>query len=280
MADVDPVRRKQMTVSPTVLIRGAGEMASAVAWRLYMSNVRRIVMTDLDQPLCVRRTVSFCAAIQEGEAVVEGVRARSAQTQVGLERTWEGGLIAVVAQRHWRALAAIKPDVVIDAILAKRNVATRIDDAPLVIALGPGFAAQRDCHFVIETNRGHDLGRIIDRGAGEPNTGIPGDTAGHTHARLFRAPADGIFETERKIGERVGEGECIGRVADSPVVAALGGIVRGLIASGVAVTVGLKLGDIDPRAKPEYCDTISDKARAIAGSVLECLMRRYNCSIE
>jgi xanthine dehydrogenase accessory factor len=280
MADADAARRKQTTVSPIVLIRGAGEMASAIAWRLHMSNIRRVVMTDLDQPLCVRRTVSFCTAIPEGEAVVEGVRARSVQRQAGLERAWEEGLIAVAAQGRWRDLAAVRPDVVIDAILAKRNIATRIDDAPLVIALGPGFTAQRDCHFVIETNRGHNLGRIIDRGCGEPNTGAPGDIAGHTHARVFRAPADGIFVSERKIGERVAEGECIGRVADRPVVAALGGIIRGLIASGVAVTAGLKLGDIDPRAKPDYCDTISDKARAIAGSALECVMRRYNRSTE
>lgn len=265
-----------MTVSLMVLIRGAGEMASAVAWRLYMSNVRRIIMTDLDQPLCVRRTVSFCAAIPEGESVVEGVKARSVRTLAELERAWEERLIGVIAESHWRKIGTVKPDVVIDAILAKRNIATRIDDAPLVVALGPGFTAQRDCHFVIETNRGHNLGRIIERGESEPNTGVPGDIAGHTHARVFRAPADGVFETERRIGERVGAGEYLGRVADAPVVAALGGIVRGLLASGVAVKAGVKLGDIDPRAKPEYCDTISDKARAISGSVLECVMRRYN----
>jgi xanthine dehydrogenase accessory factor len=195
-----------------------------------------------------------------------------------LEGTWKEGLISVVAQSHWCDFATIKPDVVIDAILAKRNIATRIDNAPLVIALGPGFTAERDCHFVIETNRGHNLGRIIERGASEPNTGVPGDIAGHTHARVFRAPADGVFETERRIGQRVGEGDCLGRVADTPVVAALGGMLRGVLAPGVAVKAGVKLGDIDPRAKPEYCDTISDKARAIAGSVLECVMRRCNTS--
>jgi xanthine dehydrogenase accessory factor len=278
MADAAPARHQRTMVSPMVLIRGAGEMASAVAWRLYRSNVRRIVMTDLDQPLCVRRTVSFCTAIPEGEAVVEDVRARSVRTSGELERTWKEGLIGVVAQGHWRDFATIKPDVVIDAILAKRNIATRIDNAPLVIALGPGFTAQRDCHFVIETNRGHNLGRIIERGESEPNTGVPGDIAGHTHARVFRAPADGVFETERRIGQRVGEGDCLGRVADTPVVAALGGMLRGVLAPGVAVKAGVKLGDIDPRAKPEYCDTISDKARAIAGSVLECVMRRCNAS--
>lgn len=279
MADAG-LRHKQTMVSPLVLIRGAGEMASAVAWRLYMANVRRILMTDLDQPLCVRRTVSFSTAIPKGEAVVERVTALSVQTTGELERTWEEGSIAVVAQTYWRDFATIKPDVVIDAILAKRNIATRIDNAPLVIALGPGFTAERDCHFVIETNRGHNLGRIIERGESEPNTGVPGDIAGHSHARVFRAPVDGVFETERRIGQRVGEGDCLGRVADTPVVAALGGMLRGLLAPGVAVKAGVKLGDIDPRAKPEYCNTISDKARAIAGSVLECVMRRYNLRIE
>jgi xanthine dehydrogenase accessory factor len=284
MADANPAseqaRHKRVRVSPMVLIRGAGEMASAVAWRLYRSNVRRIVMTDLDKPLCVRRTVSFCSAIPQGEALVEGVTARSVQTMGELERAWEEGLIAVVAQGRWHDFAEVKPNVVIDAILAKRNIATRIADAPLVIALGPGFTAQRDCHFVIETNRGHNLGRIIEQGESEPNTGVPGDIAGHTHARVFRAPADGIFQTERRIGERVGVGECLGRVADVPVVAALGGVVRGLLASGVTIKAGVKLGDIDPRAKPEFCDTISDKARAIAGSVLECVMRRCNKSFD
>lgn len=276
MANASSARSMQTTVSPTVLIRGAGEMASAVAWRLYRANVRRILMTDLDQPLCVRRTVSFATAILQGAAVVESVTAVSVQTTGELERTWEEGSIAVVAQGYWRVFAAIKVDIVIDAILAKRNLATRIDDAPLVIALGPGFSAQRDCHFVIETNRGHNLGRVIENGESEPNTGVPGDIAGHTQARVFRAPVDGVFSTERGIGERVVAGDCLGRVGDIPVAAALGGMVRGLLASGVSIKAGVKLGDIDPRAKPEYCDTISDKARAIAGSVLECVMHRYN----
>jgi xanthine dehydrogenase accessory factor len=165
---------------------------------------------------------------------------------------------------------------VIDAILAKRNVATSIGDAPLVVALGPGFSAGDDCHFVIETNRGHHLGRIIARGEAEPNTGIPGDIAGHTRARVLQAGTDGIFESGRVIGDAVRAGDVIGHVAGEAVVAATGGILRGLLASGTHVSRGLKLGDIDPRAKRDYCATISDKARAIAGAALECVMRHCN----
>jgi len=263
-------------ISPLVLIRGAGEMASAVAARLYWANIRRICMTELDAPLCVRRTVSFCSALETGCARVENVEADAARTRAEIELAWRRGRIAVVARSHWDAIAGLAPEVVIDAILAKRNMATRIDDAPLVIALGPGFVAGRDCHLVIETNRGHHLGRIIDQGSAAPNTGVPGDIAGHTEARVLRSPARGVFETARQIGDHVAGGECVGHVAGIAVTAAVGGTLRGLLRSGTQVTSGLKLGDVDPRARPEYCHTISDKARAIAGSALECVMRYYN----
>jgi xanthine dehydrogenase accessory factor len=263
-------------VSPTVLIRGAGEMASAVAWRLYMANIRRICMTELDAPLCVRRTVSFCTAIEEGNAHVEGVVGCAVHSPADLETAWQNGKIAVVSRRHWHSLANLAPDIVIDAILAKQNVATTMADAGLVIALGPGFVAGRDCHIVIETNRGHDLGRVITQGAAEPNTGIPGDIAGHTEARVLRSPADGIFQSERHIGDRIKSGGIVGQVGGVSVVAGIDGILRGLIVPGTPVTAGLKLGDIDPRARPDHCHTISDKARAIAGAVLEAVMRHCN----
>ncbi len=263
-------------IDPVVLIRGAGEMASAIAWRLHQANIRRICMMELDKPLCVRRTVSFCDALECGETQVEGVTAVVIQSLAGIAQAWRCGKIAIAPQRRWRAIADLAPDVVIDAILAKRNIATSIGDAPLVVALGPGFSAGYDCHFVIETNRGHHLGRIITHGEAEPNTGIPGDIAGHTRARVLQAGAAGIFESERAIGDVVGAGDVIGRVAGVAVVAAMGGILRGLLASGTQVSRGLKLGDIDPRAKHDYCDTISDKARAIAGAALECVMRHCN----
>jgi xanthine dehydrogenase accessory factor len=265
-------------VSPVVLIKSAGEMASAIAWRLYMANLRRVCMLDLENPLCVRRAVSFCTAFESATAVVEGVRARAARTQAEIEHAWRAGEIAVVRTGDWARMVGLAPDVVVDAILAKRNTGTRKDDAPMVIALGPGFVAGADCHIVIETNRGHNLGRIIVSGGAEPNTGVPGEIAGHAAARVLRAPAAGTFETDRSIGDLVRAQDVIGHVAGHPVMARIDGVLRGLIRAGTAVAPGLKLGDIDPRGRREYCHTISDKARAIAGAVLEGVMRYSNDS--
>ena len=263
-------------LSPFILVKGAGEMASAVAWRLYMANIRRICMLDLDNPLCVRRQVSFCTALASDAAVVEGVRAVAARHWSGVEAAWKTRHIAVMRTTDWERIETPGPDVVIDAILAKRNLGTRKDEAALVIALGPGFEAGGDCHLVIETNRGHDLGRIIVSGSAEPNTGIPGDIAGHAGERVLRSPAPGTFRTQRGIGDRVRTNDVVGHVAGHPVTARLDGILRGLIRSGTTVTPGLKLGDIDPRGNEAYCHTLSDKARAIAGAVLEGVMRYCN----
>lgn len=268
--------RTEAPLSPLVLIKGAGEMASAVAWRLHRANLGRVCMLELENPLCVRRTVSFCTALDSGAAVVEGVRARAARTRGEIERAWRAGEIAVVRTADWARIAGLAPDVVIDAILAKRNVGTRKDEAPLVIALGPGFAAGEDCHLVVETQRGHNLGRLIASGAAEPNTGVPGEIAGHTAARVLRAPAAGEFRSERAIGDMVRAREIVGHVAGQPVIAGIDGVLRGLIRPGTVVTRGLKVGDIDPRGRREYCDTISDKARAIAGAALEGVLRHWN----
>lgn len=263
---------------PFIVVKGAGEMASAVAWRLYMANLGHICMLDLEQPLCVRRQVSFCTALESSAAVVEGVRAVAARDWVAIEDAWNARHIAVVSTTDWARIApaAPAPEVVIDAILAKRNLGTRRDEAPLVIALGPGFTAGEDCHLVIETNRGHDLGRIITSGRAEANTGMPGNIAGHSGDRVLRAPTDGIFDSQRAIGDPVRRNDAVGHVSGLPVVAQLDGVLRGLIRPGAVVTAGLKLGDIDPRAKREHCRTISDKARAIAGAALESVMRYCN----
>lgn len=271
-----PRRRADGVLSPLVLVKGAGEMASAVAWRLYMANLRRICLLDLASPLCVRRRVSFCTALESGAAEVEGVRAWRARSRGEIEAAWRARALAVVSTDDWARSARIEPEVVIDAILAKRNTGTRKADASLVIALGPGFEAGADCHLVIETNRGHDLGRILVAGSAEPNTGVPGAIAGYTDERVLRAPAAGVFRSERAIGDRVAQGEVIGEVAGQPVAASLAGVLRGLIRPGTLVERGLKLGDIDPRGRAEYCDTISDKARAIAGAALEAVMRYRN----
>jgi len=263
-------------LSPTVCIKGAGEMASAVACRLHASHIRRICMLDLPNPLAVRRSVSFCTALAERRAVVEGITAVPVHGPWEIEAAWRRGQIAVSSVHDDSWLEALGIDVLIDAILAKHNAGTDRGDAPLVIALGPGFTAGSDCHFVIETNRGHDLGRVIESGSAAPNTSTPGTIAGYSRERLLRAPVAGQFTSEHGIGERISKGNPVGYIEGQPVTARIDGVLRGLIRPGTLVSEGLKLGDIDPRAESRYCYTISDKARAIAGSVLECVLRHYN----
>lgn len=251
-------------------------MASAIAWRLYMANLRRLVMTDLRSPMCVRRTVAFCGALTDGVARVEGLEAVAAFDRATIAAAWAGGRIPVVAADTWADLEGMAIDVVIDAVLAKRNLGTSIHDAGLVVALGPGFVAGIDCHLVIETNRGHDLGRIITSGAAQADTGIPGEIGGFAAERVLRAPRAGVFFSQFAIGDAVRAGEVIGRVDDQPVSSIVEGILRGLIRSGTRVEAGLKIGDVDPRGRRDHCWTISDKARAIGGAVLEAVMRRAN----
>jgi xanthine dehydrogenase accessory factor len=220
--------------------------------------------------------VSFSPALEAGAAVVEGVGALAARGGADIETAWRQRKIAVMLARDWTTVTGLAPDILVDAILAKRNLGTGHHAAPLVIALGPGFEAGKDCHLVIETDRGHDLGRIIATGSAALNTGVPGNIAGYTAERVLRAPAGGVFETDRSIGDSVRQGEVVGRVGGYPVEARVDGVLRGLIRPGTDVPAGLKVGDIDPRGDPAYCTTISDKARAISGSVLECVMRHAN----
>lgn len=265
-----------LPIAPIVAIRSAGEMATGIAWRLYMANIRRICLIDLDAPLCVRRTVSFCPALQTGSASVEGIKATAVRSSAEVRAAWHAGEIPVIRTDDWNAIGDLAPDVLIDAILAKRNLGTSIADARLVVGLGPGFTAGVDCHYVIETNRGHRLGRIIEQGCAEENTGTPGDIAGYTEERVLRAGRDGKFTSSHAIGDLVAEGETIGTVGGHPVRARVGGVLRGLIQSGVVASAGLKLGDVDPRWQRDNCFVISDKARALGGAVLEAIMRRFN----
>jgi len=259
-----------------VVIKGAGEMASAVAWRIYMSNIRRILMLEIDSPLAVRRKVSFCEAVHEGHQTVEGVEAIKVGDYESARRAWTQGKIAVAVDSAWKILDQAQPDVVIDAILAKKNLGTRTGEASLVIGLGPGFTAGEDVHLVIETNRGHNLGKIITCGSAEPDTGIPSPIDGLTEQRVLRAPCSGEFCARCSIGNPVKKGDMIGTVAAEAVLANIEGVLRGLIRSPRRVQRGLKIGDIDPRGRVDYCCTISDKARSIAGSVLEAILRIYN----
>jgi xanthine dehydrogenase accessory factor len=260
----------------SIVIKGAGEMASGVAWRLYMANFKNILMLETAVPAAVRREVSFCEAIYDGSQTVEGVKAIKADTVKDIHAAWAQGDIAVAADPQWHLIKKIRPQVLVDAILAKKNLGTRLQDAGVVIGLGPGFNAGADVHMVIETNRGHDLGRIITSGFAGPNTGVPGAIAGITADRVLRSPADGLFKSEKSIGDSVAAGEVIGSVGEQMVTSKIDGVLRGLIRPQSMVAKGLKIGDVDPRGRREYCRTISEKARAIAGSVLEAILRTFN----
>jgi xanthine dehydrogenase accessory factor len=273
--------KKTTKLSELVIgIKGAGEMASAVAWRLYMANFHKIFMLEVPNPLAVRREVSFCEAIHDETKTIEGVEAVKANKIEEIRIIWDAGNIAVIADPDWKALNELKPDVVIDAILAKQNLGTSRKEAPLVIGLGPGFAAGEDVHSVIETNRGHHLGRIITSGPAEPNTGIPGNIGGFAGERVLRAPTDGVFLPQKAIGDPVKKNDTIGFVDGVAVQPQIDGVLRGLIRPDSRVSKGLKIGDIDPRGDAGYCYTISEKARAIGGSVLEAIMRVYNLTIK
>lgn len=258
-----------------VIVRGAGDLASGVILRLVRSGFR-VIALEVAQPLAVRRTVSFSEAMYEGEAWVEGLGARKASGPEACASILEAGEVALLEDPQARILDSFAPLALVDAIMAKRNLDTRIDQAPLVLALGPGFVAGQDCHAVIETKRGHDLGRVIWSGQAEANTGRPGMIEGRAEERVLRAPLAGRLETVHEIGDIVEEGEVLARVQGpegiGEVKAGFKGLLRGMLRSGLEVPAGLKIGDLDPRRVVEHCYTVSDKSRAIAGGVLEALL--------
>jgi len=257
--------------SGVVLIKGGGDLASGVAHRLHRAGFQ-VVITELPQPTVIRRTVAFASAVFAGQVTVEGVTARRLDDLAAVPAALAEGIIPVLVDPQAEAVGRLQPGVVVDAIMAKRNTGTRRTDAPIVVALGPGFVAGVDCHAVIETQRGHDLGRVILAGAAAPSTGEPGETAGVGGERVLRAPVAGTFRGRRRIGEPVAAGDVVAEVDGAPVVAAIAGVLRGLLHDGLAVHAGMKVGDVDPRGRPAYCFTISDKARAVAGGVLEAIL--------
>ena len=254
-----------------VLIRGAGDLASGAALRLHRANFP-VVMTDLPQPTAIRRTVCFSQAIRFGKTTVEDAVGVCCKTAREVKAALSVGEIPVLPDETASCRTWLHPEVLVDGILAKRNLGTKITDAPLVIALGPGFCAGRDCHAVIETMRGHTLGRVIWDGEPIPNTNIPGLIGGFAGERVLRAPCDGIFTAVHRIGDTVEEGETIGFVEGQPMKCTISGVLRGVLDDGVPVKKGMKSGDVDPRCKPEYCTTISDKALAVGGGVVEAVL--------
>ena len=254
-----------------VVIKGAGDLASGIALRLHHSKID-VVMTDLPVPLAVRRTVAFSEAIRLGSTEVEDVKAERADNIEEVRDCLARGVIPVLADPEAEIIKIMRPEVVIDAILAKRNTGTSIDDARMVIGVGPGFTAGSDCHAVIETKRGHTLGRVIKKGSAIPNTGVPGNVGGQTIKRLLKAPVDGTFHPEKEIGDLVKEGDRVGNVDGAPVCALIDGKIRGLLQDGVPVTKGLKSGDVDPRGATVDHMTVSDKAMSIGGGVLEAIL--------
>jgi xanthine dehydrogenase accessory factor len=268
------------TASPSlkglrILIRGAGEMATGVAYRLSRAGFH-LLLTETHHPLAVRRAVSFCEAVHDDVMTVEGLTARLIKEPGQADDIWAKGELPVLVDPEMGCLDQLRPVVIVDALLAKRNTGLKKGMAPFTIGLGPGFSAPDQVDLVIETNRGHNLGRLIYDGEPAANTGIPGDIGGYTHQRVLRSPAGGVFETEHQLGDAVAEGEVVAMVAGQPVSARIGGVLRGLIRPGSQVRKGLKVGDVDPRGKIEYLDTISEKARAIGGSVLEGILARFN----
>ena len=294
-----------------IICRGAGDLATGIIHRLHRAG-HRVIALETDYPAAIRRQVSFCEAVYDGSAAVEGVTARlvpaladaetDTETYSGINDTpaanivsekWdssaieavlEAGEVPLLIDPKGESIALLKPDVVVDAIIAKKNLGTTINMAPLVIGVGPGFTAGKDVHLVIESMRGHNLASIITDGMAQPNTGVPGNIAGFTSERVIHAPAAGYIHDVRKIGDIVQKGDEIARIYPDkesydnalsecvPVNATITGIIRGLIREGYYFREGFKIADIDPReSELTNCFTISDKARSIAGSVLEAV---------
>ncbi len=258
-----------------IAIRGAGEMASGIAHRLYLTGIRKIVMTEIPEPISVRRTVSFSEAVYEGEAGVEGVRGVLANNVDEIKNIWQENMIAIIIDPVGKFVEMLRPDILIDAMMMKKQTSLAGNEAPFIIGIGPGFSAPINVHAVIESNRGHNLGRVIWDGSAEPHTGIPGSMEGFTVERVLRSPKAGAVRHVKHIGEFVKKGDTILYVDEIPVYASINGVLRGLIRE-IFVQHNEKVGDIDPRGQVSYCYTVSDKARAIGNGVLDAIIRRYN----
>jgi len=255
-----------------VLIKGSGDIATGCALRLWRSGFD-VVMTDLPLPSSIRRTVCFSEAVRLGETEVEGVRAKRAESPEEARALLALGVLPVIPDPDCACREQLKPDVLVDAILAKVNVGTRMDDAPAVVGVGPGFTVGKDVHAVVETQRGHTLGRVLWTGSAIPNTGIPGNIAGYTSERVMHSTCAGAFHAHREIGDTVKAGEVFADIDGEPQLCKIDGTLRGILPDGFPVPkAGFKCGDVDPRCRLFHCFTVSDKAQAVGGGVLEAVL--------
>ncbi len=260
-----------IAIDESVVVRGGGDIASGAIYRLHQCGFR-VAVLELPQPLVVRRTVAFAQAVVDGEITIEGVKAVRVDGVEELKAAWNQNCIPVLVDPEATILERLQPDVVVDGTLAKKNLGTRREMAPITIALGPGFTAGVDVDAVIETLEGHDLGKVIYSGTAAPDTGLSVPLLGYSTERVLRAPCSGIIKNRLSIGDPVAKGEIIARVNGAPVVAEISGVIHGLIQDCMHVEKGLKIGDIDPRGVRSYCFTIFDKARAVGGGVLEAIL--------
>jgi len=253
-----------------VVVRGGGDLASAVISRLFKAGYR-VLALEVEKPTAIRRTVSYSTAIHAGSMTLDGLECVFASDTRVAKSIMDEHKIAIMIDPEGATIQEMHPLCVVDAIIAKKNLGTHMGMAPFVIALGPGFSAGKDCHVVVETNRGHYLGSVITDGEAAPNTGVPGVIGGQSAKRVIHSKVAGVFTGVRRIGDIVKEGDVVARIDGVEVLSPLDGVLRGILDDGLTVPVGFKIGDVDPRGDVEHCFTISDKGRAIAGGVLEAL---------
>ncbi len=265
-----------MKCNKIIVVRGGGDIASGTIQKLHRSGFSVLVL-ETEAPAAIRRKAAFSEAVYEGSWIVEDIKAVKVNNMDEIASCFNEGLVPVLVDPYCNIIPVIKPLAVVDAILAKKNLGTSKNMAPITIGLGPGFTAGKDVHIVIETKRGHNLGRLIFNGCAAENTGIPGNILGYTSERVVYSPSDGIIENMREIGNLVYRGELLAMVSSEQIVAPIDGILRGIIRSRCRVSKGIKLLDIDPRIdEPDNYRTISEKARNIAGGVLEAVLYMIN----
>jgi xanthine dehydrogenase accessory factor len=263
-----------------VIVRGGGDVASGTIHKLHRSGFKVLVL-ETDYPTSIRRNVCYSEAIYTDKITIENATAIKVNDLNEILKCWQNNKIPIAVDPQGKFIEMLKPKVLVDAIIAKKNLGTKINMAEITVALGPGFEAGKDVHAVIETMRGHNLGRLILKGEAMKNTGIPGEIGGYSKERVIYSPANGIIQNVREIGDFVSSDEILAYVDDVEIKAEISGLLRGIIRDGSKIEEGLKIADVDPRCNElRNCYTISDKARNIAGGVLEAILYFMNKNAE